>query len=74
MKNLTLIGVFLLAFGASALVIGGVTLTETRPVVLKAGPVEITAQEERRVSVPLVAGVLIMLVGAGLIIAGRRAT
>ncbi len=73
MKNLTLIGVFLLAFGASALVVGSLTVTETRPV-LKAGPVEITAREERHISIPVVAGVIVMLAGAGLIIFGRRTT
>lgn len=72
MKNLTLIGVFLIAFGIAALVLGNVSFTETKPV-LKAGPVEVTTQEEHHISIPTIAGIVILLAGAGLVVAGRRA-
>jgi hypothetical protein len=41
---------------------------------LDAGPIHITTQEEHRVSIPTIAGIVMLVAGVGLIIVGRRAT
>ena len=71
MKNLTMLGVLLIVIGVGALVFGNISFTETKPLI-KAGPLEVNTQEEHRVSIPTIAGIVILLAGAGLLVAGRR--
>lgn len=71
MKNLTILGVLLIVVGVGALIFSNVSFTETKPLI-KAGPLEINTQEEHRVSIPTIAGIVILLAGAGLLVAGRR--
>ena len=72
MRNLTYLGVVFVILGAAALLFGRFGYTETKPV-LDAGPIHVTSQEEHSVSIPMIAGVVILIAGLGLIVAGRRA-
>ena len=66
-----LVGIVVLAVGILALVYGGFSYTrETHDV--KLGPVEFSVKEKERVNVPLWAGVALAVVGAGLLIAGKK--
>jgi hypothetical protein len=71
MKNLTLLGVVLVVAGVIALFFGHFSFTETKPV-LKAGPLQINSQEDHTVWIPTAAGIIIVLAGLGLVVAGRR--
>ncbi len=71
MRGLTLLGAVLVVVGVAALVLGNFSYTETKPV-LKAGPIQINAQEEHHISIPTIGGIIILLAGAGLVLAGRR--
>ena len=72
MKPLMILGVVLVIAGAAALFCGSFTFTETKPVV-KAGPLEINAQEDHTVWIPTAAGIVIVLAGLGLVVTSRRA-
>ncbi len=72
MKPLTVLGAVLVIVGVAALFFGHFSFTETKPVV-KAGPLEINSQEDHTVWVPTAAGVVVVLAGLGLVVAGRRA-
>lgn len=71
MKNLGILGAVLIVLGVGALFFGHFSFTETKPV-LKAGPLEINSQEEHHISIPTIAGVVVVLAGLGLVFAGRR--
>lgn len=73
MKNLGILGALLIVLGAGALIFGHFSYSETKPV-LKAGPLEINSQENHTVWIPTAAGVVVVLAGLGLVIAGRRST
>lgn len=71
MNTLKLIGVVLIAGGVLALVYGGFTYTrETRDVSI--GSVELSIDDNRRVNVPVWAGVVLIVVGGGLLIGAGR--
>ncbi len=66
-----MIGIVVLAVGILALVYGGFSYTrETHDV--KLGPVEFSVKEKERVNVPLWAGVALAVVGAGVLISGKK--
>jgi uncharacterized membrane protein YidH (DUF202 family) len=71
MKNLGILGAVLIILGVAALLFGHFSYSETRPV-LKAGPLEINSQENHTVWIPTAAGIVIVLAGLGLVMAGRR--
>jgi uncharacterized membrane protein len=71
MRNLTILGVVLVVLGAAALLFGHFSYSQDKPV-LDAGPIHVTSQQEHHVSIPTVAGVLVLIAGFGLILAGRR--
>ena len=73
MKNLGILGAILIVLGVGALFFGHFTYSETKPL-LKAGPLQINSQEDHTVWIPTVAGVVVVLAGLGLVIAGRRST
>jgi len=73
MKNLTLLGAVLVVVGVLALVLGNISYTETKPV-LKAGPLQVNAEEEHHISIPTIGGVVVLLAGVALVFAGRRRT
>jgi hypothetical protein len=72
MNKRTILGAVLAVLGVAALLFGGFSYTESKPV-LDAGPLHVTSQEEHDVSIPVIAGVVILIAGLGLIVAGRRA-
>ena len=66
-----MVGIVVLAAGILALVYGGFSYTrETHDV--KLGPVEFSVKEKDRVNVPLWAGVALAVVGAGVLISGKK--
>ena len=71
MRNLLALGIVLVLLGVGGLLLGHFSYTETKPV-LDAGPIHVTTQEEHRVSIPTIAGIVMLLAGVGLIIVGRR--
>jgi len=73
MKNLGILGAVLIVLGVAALFFGHFSFTETKPV-LKAGPLEINSQEHHTVWIPTVAGIVVVLAGLGLVMAGRRSS
>ena len=72
MRSLTLLGMVLIVLGVAALFFGHFNFTETKPV-LKAGPLQINSQEDHTVWVPTAAGIVVVLAGLGLVVAGRGA-
>jgi uncharacterized membrane protein len=71
MRNLAWLGVVLIVLGIAGLVFENFSYTDTKPV-LKAGPIEVNAKEEHHVSIPTVAGVVVLLAGVALVFVGRR--
>jgi hypothetical protein len=71
MRNLTMLGIVLVVLGAGGLLLGHFNYSETKPV-LDAGPIHIQTQEEHHVSIPTVAGIVVLVAGIGLILIGRR--
>ncbi len=72
MRPLPVIGVILIVLGVIGLVVANVTFTEHKTV-LDAGPIKITQDQEKSVPIPTIAGIVAVVVGLGLIFAGRRA-
>jgi len=71
MKPLALVGILLIALGVVGLVVANVSFTEHKTV-LDAGPIKITQEQERVVPIPTIAGIVAVVVGVGLLFAGRR--
>jgi uncharacterized membrane protein YidH (DUF202 family) len=71
MKNMGILGAVLIVLGVGALFFGHFSYTDTKPVV-KVGPLEINSQEDHTVWIPTAAGIVIVLAGLGLVMAGRR--
>ena len=66
-----MIGIVVLAAGILALVYGGFSYTrQTHDV--KVGPLEVSVSENRRVPVPVWAGVALAVVGGGLLFVGKK--
>ena len=66
-----MIAIVLFVAGLLALVYGGFSYTkETHDA--KLGPLEISISEKQRVNVPMWAGVVMLVAGAGIMIAGKR--
>jgi uncharacterized membrane protein len=71
MRGTALVGIVLIVLGIAGLIFENFSYTETKPV-LKAGPVEVNAKEEHHISIPTVAGVVVLLAGVALVFVGRR--
>jgi uncharacterized membrane protein len=71
MRNLSILGVILIALGVAALFLGHFSFTETKPV-LKAGPLQVNSQEDHTVWIPTAGGIVVLLAGLGLVLAGRK--
>ena len=72
MKPLVVFGIMLIAIGIAGLIIDTVTFTEKK-VVIDAGPLKVTADQQRTIPIPSIAGVIAIAVGAGMIFYGRQA-
>jgi xanthosine utilization system XapX-like protein len=66
------LGVVVAIVGVAALLFGSFSYTDTKPV-LDAGPIHIATHEDHNVSIPVIAGIVILIAGLGLIVVGRRA-
>ncbi|HEX3666930.1 MAG TPA: hypothetical protein VHU23_17035 [Rhizomicrobium sp.] len=71
MRPVALVGILLVMIGVAALLFGHFEYSDTKPV-LKAGPLQVNATEQHSVDIPLIAGIVILVAGVGLIVAGRR--
>lgn len=69
MKPITMIGIVLIVLGVLALAFQGLTYTKRRESV-QVGPVEMTATE--KATIPPYVGVIALVAGVGLVLAGRR--
>lgn len=65
------IGIVLVILGILALAYGGVSYNKSRTV-LQMGSMSVTATENRTVAVPAVAGVIVLIGGVALLVAGNR--
>jgi hypothetical protein len=72
MKPLVVFGIMLIAIGIAGLVIDNISFTEKK-VVIDAGPLKVTADQQRVIPIPSIAGVIAIAVGAGMIFFGRQA-
>jgi hypothetical protein len=71
MRPLVVFGILLIAIGIAGLVIDNISFTEKR-VVVDAGPIKVTADQQHTIPIPSVAGVIAILAGAGMVFFGRR--
>ncbi len=71
MRKLSILGIVFAILGVGGLLLGHLSYTETRPV-LDAGPIHVTSQEEHRVSIPTIAGIVVLVAGIALIVIDRR--
>ena len=62
----------MIAIGIAGLLIANISFTEKK-VIVDAGPLKVTADQERNIPIPTIAGVLAIVVGAGLLFYGRKA-
>jgi uncharacterized membrane protein YidH (DUF202 family) len=65
------IGIVLVVLGLLALVYGGISYNRSRTV-LKMGSMSVTATEHKSVPVPAVVGVVVLIGGVALVMAGNR--
>jgi len=72
MKPLLVFGIMLIAIGIAGLLIDNISFTEKK-VVVDAGPLKVTADQQRTIPIPSIAGVIAIAVGAGMIFFGRQA-
>jgi hypothetical protein len=72
MRPMVILGVLLIAIGIAGLIIDNITFTERRTVV-DAGPLKVTADQQRSIPVPTIAGVIAIVAGAGIIFFSRQA-
>jgi hypothetical protein len=71
MKPIALTGIVLIVLGLAALVYGGITYT-SRETVIDLGPIQATADRERRFPLPPLAGIVAVAGGIALLVAGAR--
>lgn len=72
MKPIAVLGALLIAIGIAGLVIANISFTEKK-VIVDAGPLKVTADQQRNIPIPTIAGVIAIVVGAGLLFYGRKA-
>ena len=66
-----MIAIVMLAAGVLALVYGGFSYTKQTHEA-KLGPVEFSVNENKRVNVPMWAGIALVVVGGGLLLSGKK--
>ena len=72
MKPMVLVGIVLIGLGIVGLALDNITFTE-RKTVIDAGPIKVTADQQRTIPIPTIAGIIAIVLGAGLIFMGRKA-
>ena len=71
MKPLALAGIILIVAGLAALVYGGITYT-SRETVVDIGPLHATADREKTLPLPPIAGVVAVGAGIALLVSNRK--
>ena len=71
MKPLAMVGLVLIALGIVGLAVDNISFTE-RKTVVDAGPLKITADQQRNIPIPTVASSAAIVVGVGLRFVGRK--
>jgi hypothetical protein len=71
MRNLMVIGLVLIGLGIAGLAFNQFSYTKTEPV-MDVGPVHVEAEKEHTVSIPMIGSIVVLLAGAGLVLASRR--
>jgi hypothetical protein len=66
-----IVAIVLLVAGVLALVYRGFSYREESREA-KVGPLEITVEKDKRVAIPVWAGVALVVVGAGMLVAGKK--
>ena len=66
-----ILGIVLVILGVVALVYGGISYNSNRTV-LEVGGVSVTATEHKRIAVPAVVGVIVLIGGVALLAVDRR--
>jgi hypothetical protein len=72
MKPLVIFGIMLIAIGIAGLAIDNISFTEKK-VVVDAGPLKVTADQQRTIPIPSIAGVIAIAAGVGMVFFGRQA-
>ena len=72
MKPLAILGVLLIVIGIAGLAIDNISFTE-RKTIVDAGPLKVTADQQRTIPIPTIAGIVAVIAGAGLLFMGRAA-
>ncbi len=73
MKPFAIAGIALIVMGLAALVYGGITYT-SRETVIDIGPIQATADREKTLPLPPVAGAVAVIGGIALLVAANRKT
>ncbi|HEY5337663.1 MAG TPA: hypothetical protein VIJ85_05640 [Rhizomicrobium sp.] len=71
MGKIAILGVVLIVLGIGGLLFDQFSYTQTKPL-LKAGPLQVNTEEEHHISIPTIGSIVLLLIGAGLVIAGRK--
>ncbi|MBN9539211.1 MAG: DUF3185 domain-containing protein, partial [Alphaproteobacteria bacterium] len=66
MKSLGILGILLIVAGVAGLAIDNISFTE-RKTIIDAGPVQVTADEQRTIPIPTIAGIAAVVAGAALL-------
>jgi hypothetical protein len=72
MRPQIIFGVLLIAIGIAGLLIDNIPFSKD-DVVVEAGPIKVTESRQHPIPVPSIAGVIAIVVGAGLLFVGRQA-
>jgi hypothetical protein len=72
MKPIAIVGILLVLVGIAGLAVSNISFTQQKTVV-DAGPLKVTASEQKTIPIPTIAGVAAILVGLGLVFVGRKA-
>ena len=71
MRIQTVIGILLVVVGLLSLALGAITYTR-REEVLDVGPVEVTTEKHERIPLPPLFGIVSVIAGAAVLVAGSR--
>ena len=71
MKPVAIVGILLIVLGIAALAYQGFTYT-TREKVIDLGPLQATAERQKTVPLPPIVGIVAVVAGVALVIAGGR--
>jgi hypothetical protein len=72
MRPLVIFGVMMIAIGIAGLAIDTISFTEKRTVI-DAGPLKVSADQQRTIPIPSIAGVIAIVIGGGMLFFGRQA-